>query len=86
MKSKTLIYLEARDLHALRAQARTQRISLAELVRRLVTRHLQGPPDIPPPEPSIYLKLVALGSSGRSDISERHDQYVADAVRREHAR
>jgi hypothetical protein len=29
---------------------------------------------------------VGLGDSGRADISARHDAYLADALRRKHAR
>ncbi len=86
MKSKTLIYLDLQDLNALRAEARTHGISLAELMRRLVRQHLEKRHPASPPSAETYLKLVALGMSGRADISERHDVYLADAFRRKHAR
>jgi hypothetical protein len=86
MKARTMVYLDPEQLQALRAEARAQGISLAELMRRLVKQHLeerQGP--LPAP-PKAYLKIVALGSSGRQDISERHDLYLGKALYREHAR
>ncbi len=86
MKSRTLIYLELQDLKTLRAEARTQGISLAELMRRLVRHHLDKGHPAPPPPVATYLKLVGLGDSGRADISARHDAYLADALRRKHAR
>jgi hypothetical protein len=86
MKSKTMVYLEREQLKALRARARAQRISLAELMRRLVAHHLREA-DIAPPVPtSAYEKLVALGASGRADVGDRHDAHLAEALRRDHAR
>lgn len=79
-----MVYLDAAELQALREEARARRISLAELVRRLVRQHLdQRRPAAPSAE--TYLKIVGLGSSGRDDISDRHDEYLGEALRREHA-
>lgn len=86
MKIRTMIYLEKRELHALREEARSQRISLAELLRRVVRQHLDRRQAPPAPDASAYLKIVALGASGQKDIAERHDHYLGDALRREHAR
>lgn len=86
MKARTMAYFDPEQLEALRAEAKAQRISLAELMRRLVKQHLeerQGPP-LSPAE--TYLKIVALGSSGRHDISKHHDTYLGEALRREHTR
>lgn len=79
-----MVYLDAEELRALREEARAQRISLAELVRRLVKQHLQKEH---PNEPSAqaYLQIIGLGSSGRDDISERHDEYLGETLRRQHA-
>jgi hypothetical protein len=81
-----MIYLETQQLKALRAKARAERISLAELVRRLVTKHLEEGQSLPPVPAADYAKIVALGSSGREDIADHHDAYLAEALRREHAR
>ncbi|MFQ5990713.1 MAG: ribbon-helix-helix protein, CopG family [Candidatus Methylomirabilales bacterium] len=86
MKERTMIYLDAEELEALREEARAQRVSLAELLRRAVKQYLDRHHAGPPPNPEAYLKIVALGASGRADISERHDHYLAEALRREHAR
>ena len=40
MKSRTMVYLEPEQLQSLQKEARNQRISLAELMRRLVKNHL----------------------------------------------
>lgn len=85
-KSRTMIYLDRDELETLRAEARAQRISLAELLRRLVRQHLERRVAPPPPSAAAHLKIVALGSSGRADVSARHDDYLGEALQREHAR
>lgn len=86
MKARTMVYLDAQQLADLRAEAGAQGISLAELMRRLVKQHLaEGAVPLAVIPPESYLKIVALGASGRQDISERHDTYLAEALRREHA-
>ena len=85
MKARTMAYFDPEQLEALRAEAKAQRISLAELMRRLVTPHLEERQGLPLPPTETYLKIVALGSSGRQDISEHHDTYLGKVLRRERA-
>ncbi len=86
MRARTLIYLDSADLEALRTEARSRGISLAELMRRLVREHVSGHKATKRPNRETYMKVVGLGSSGRRDISERHDVYLAEALRRDHSR
>ncbi len=86
MKARTLIYLEPADLEALRTEARNRGISLAELMRRLVREHVSARKITRRPTRETYMKIVGLGSSGRHDVSERHDFYLAEALRRDHSR
>jgi len=86
MKARTMVYLDPDQLEALRAEARAKRISLAELIRRLVQEHLEKRQGLPPVPPEAYLKIVALGSSGLEDVAEHHDSYLGRALHREHAR
>mgnify|MGYP001159153036 FL=1 len=86
MKARTMAYFDSEQLEALRAEAKAHGISLAELMRRLVKQHLEERQGLPLPPAETYLKIVALGSSGRQDISEHHDTYLGEALRREHAR
>jgi hypothetical protein len=81
-----MVYLEQEQLQSLKKEARNQRISLAELMRRLVNNHLNIDKGVPAAPPKAYLKIVGLGSSGKKDISENHDQYLGKAIRREHSR
>jgi hypothetical protein len=86
MKSRTMVYLEPEQLQSLQKEARSQRISLAELMRRLVKNHLTKDKGVPAVPQEAYLKIVGLGSSGKEDISKNHDQYLGKAIRREHSR
>ena len=86
MMARTMIYLDPPQFKALKARARAQGVSLAKLIRRLVKEHLEEHQPLAPVPPTAYARIVALGSSGRPDISQRHDVYLAEALHREHAR
>ncbi len=86
MKSRTMVYLEVEQLQSLQKEARSQRISLAELMRRLVKEHLTKDRGVPAAPKEAYLKIVGLGASGKKDISENHDRYLGKAILREHTR
>jgi hypothetical protein len=86
MRTRTMIYLDEDQHRALRREAEAEGVSMTELIRRLVRRHLAEQPSPPAVPPETYLRLVGIGSSGRRDVSERHDAYLGDAVRREHSR
>lgn len=86
MKARTMIYLDPEELEALRREARALGVSLAELVRRVVRQHLDESRVLRPNPSRALLKLVGLGSSGRSDVAERHDAYLGEALTREHLR
>lgn len=65
------------DLDArLRLEARRRGVSMAEIVREAVERHLPGR------EPGRPLSFFAVGKGGPADASERVDEYVLRAVRR----
>lgn len=75
MMSRTQISLDAEMLRRARDRARKHGVSLAEYVRRLVTRDLQKPGA--PADPSA---LFDLGSSGGSDVAADKDGMVGEAV------
>lgn len=85
MKARTMVYLDPGDYRALKAEAKRIGISLAELMRRVVREHLARQDTLPPVPKSVYMKIVAMGASGRDDVSDRHDAYLGEALRREHA-
>jgi hypothetical protein len=86
MLTRTIVSLERAQLRALKARARAEGISVAELMRRLVAQELQAerPPTSVPA--SAFERIVAMGASGRADVGDRHDALVADAIRKEHDR
>jgi hypothetical protein len=81
-----MVYLDPEQHRALRTEAAREGISMAELLRRLVARHLEQRRGSRPVAQDAYLRIVALGASGRRDISERHDTYLVGALRRDRAR
>jgi ribbon-helix-helix CopG family protein len=86
MKTKTMVYLEPDQHRALKARARAEGISMAELMRRLARAHLEQARRLPAVSPAAYDDLVSLGASGRSDIGDRHDAELARALRAKHVR
>jgi hypothetical protein len=86
MKARTMIYLDSEELKGLRSEAKAQGISLAELVRRVVRDHLSRQRATIKPQPQAYLRIIGLGASGQADVSERHDSFLGEAIRREHSR
>ena len=73
-------------MHALQARARVKGVSVAELIRSLIAEALQSNRHRPRVTAATYQRIVALGSSGRDDVADRHDAMLADALRREHDR
>ena len=76
---RMLIGFNERQLERLREQATERRVSVATLVRDAVD---QAYPDEANGRRAAHLRsLGALGQfhSGKSDISERHDEYLAEA-------
>ena len=79
-KKKPLqIYLRLDQVDALRALSRRKGESVAALVRRGVDRLLE---EIPPEEDPL-LEVVGLFDSGMGDLSEKHDQYIAQLIEEE---
>jgi hypothetical protein len=69
------IYLQPDQERILRAFAKREHISLAELIRRSIDRYVM---EVLPPDKDPSLGLIGLGHSGRSDLSARHDELVAE--------
>ena len=77
---RTQIYLTAKQHRRLRRAAAREGLSMTELLRRLVDRHLT-PPARPEFSKEAVMSFIGLGESGRDDISQRHDEAIAEAFR-----
>lgn len=75
------MYLKPAQHRALRRAAARRGVSMTELLRRLVDRYLMSPPAKPAFNKEEVMSFVALGESGRSDISELHDDALQRAFR-----
>jgi len=84
MRTRTIISIERAQLRALKARARAKGVSLAEFMRGLVTECLETERTETRVPRSTFERLVALGSSGVADVSDRHDARLADALGHEH--
>ena len=86
MRTRTILSLERAQLRELKARARARGVSFAAFMRGLVAECLEAerPPTLVPW--STFERIVALGSSGRADIGDRHDSLIADALKKEHDR
>ena len=83
--TRTQVYLPPSEYRDLKEEAKRLNISLAELLRQLVHQYLDKKVK-PTLTKKDYLGIVGLGTSGKSDVSEKHDQYLGEAIARENIR
>jgi hypothetical protein len=76
MMQRTQVSLDPAEHRQARRRAAELGISLAEYIRRLVRRDLEGPAAASPDVTSLF----GLGDSGGSDVGRRKDAYVGDAI------
>jgi len=76
-KKALQVYLRQDQLEALRALAKKEKVSIAELVRQGVDRLLAETPI----EDDPLWDLVNLGESGAGDLAAEHDRYLAELER-----
>lgn len=74
LKKKPIqMYIEPRQDAALVVLARKRGVSKAELIRESIEKYITAIPV----EDDPAMGLIGLGSSGKRDLSERHDRYIA---------
>ncbi|MFB6291344.1 MAG: CopG family transcriptional regulator [Candidatus Bipolaricaulia bacterium] len=71
---RTQIYLKPEQHSLLKREAERRGISLSELIRRLIGEHLETN------HSGESNSIVGLGESGKSNIAEKHDRYLGEAV------
>lgn len=78
---RTQIQLTEEQVKALRKIAITSHLSVAELIRRAVDTMIKSRVTVDPDERlKRALEIVGKFSSGKRDISRKHDAYLADAL------
>lgn len=80
---RTQVYFSEEQHRALRRAAKREGLSMTALLRRMVDRELGKRQDY---AKDAVMALADLGRSGRSDISENHDEALAEAFRDETVR
>lgn len=70
--TKTTVYLDADDYRRLKALARAQGGSAAELVREAVAEYVRHRAPAATPE------SIGVGRSGRGDVSARSEELLGD--------
>ena len=74
LKKKPIqIYIEPQQDNVLAALARHKGVSKAEIIRESLDRYLRQIPL----EEDPAMGLIGLGKSGKRNLSERHDEYLA---------
>lgn len=73
LKKKPIqIYIEPRQDEALGALSKKKGVSKAAIIRESVEKYLK---ELPVEEDSA-MGLIGLGSSGKGDLSAKHDKYL----------
>jgi hypothetical protein len=80
---RTQIQLTEKQAKALKKMAASQHLSSAELIRRAVDVLIKSSQTADPEERrKRALEITGRFSSGKSDVSRKHDKYLADAFGR----
>ncbi|MCD4754635.1 MAG: ribbon-helix-helix protein, CopG family [Deltaproteobacteria bacterium] len=80
---RTQIQVEEDQIEWLRAEAGTRGVSVSQLIREGITLFRAREERLPEEKKKRALAAVGRFSSGASDISERHDDYLAEAFSKE---
>jgi hypothetical protein len=74
LKKKPIqIYIESQQNHVLEDLSRKRGVSKAEIIRLSLDQFLRELPV----EEDPAMGLMGLGRSGKKDLSEQHDKYIA---------
>ncbi|WP_404980602.1 ribbon-helix-helix domain-containing protein [Carboxydichorda subterranea] len=79
---RTQVYLDPLEHEALKRRAAEEGVSMSQLLRRLVRQQL-GLRGATRAGADRLMRLVGIGASGWPDVSERHDDHLAEALGRE---
>ena len=77
---RTQVYLDPAHHGELKREARRAKISMTELVRRIVADHVEGRRGVGAFRKEEVLAFVGLGESGEAGTSENHDAALDEAL------
>ncbi len=80
---RTQIQIEEDQIEWLRAEARARGVSVSQLIREGVALFRTQEEHFPEDKKKRALAAVGRFSSGISDVSERHDDYLAEGFSKE---
>ncbi|MCK4782489.1 MAG: ribbon-helix-helix protein, CopG family [Desulfobacteraceae bacterium] len=80
---RTQIQMEEDQIEWLRAEAKARGVSVSQLIREGITIFRAREERFPEEKKKRALAAVGRFSSGASDISERHDDYLGEAFSKE---
>ncbi len=80
---RTQIQMEEDQIDWLRVEARSRGVSVSQLIREGVALFRAREERFPEEKKKRALAAVGRFSSNLSDVSERHDDYLAEAFRKE---
>jgi Ribbon-helix-helix protein, copG family len=80
---RTQIQIEEEQMEWLRSKARARGVSLSQLIREGIKFYRAHEEQLPENRKRKALEAVGRFSSGTSDVSEHHDDYLADAYKTE---
>jgi hypothetical protein len=83
---RTQVYLEAGQHRRLKREAQARDVSLAQLLRDIVSIHISGNKASPRFTKEDFLSITALGESGTPDGAKAHDHYLGEALADGHPR
>ncbi|MGD8880316.1 MAG: CopG family transcriptional regulator [Desulfobacterales bacterium] len=80
---RTQIQLEEEQMEWLRSKARARGVSVSQLIREGIKFYRTHEEQLPTHRKRKALEAVGRFSSGISDVSERHDDYLGKAYAKE---
>lgn len=81
---RTQIQFHKREYERIRNLAHRNRLSISEVVRRLVRNGLRAGLDLEEsaPEAESLLSVAGIGRSGLGDLGRQHDRYLEEDLNR----
>ena len=80
---RTQIQLKKEQMEWLRSKARARGVSVSQLIRESIEFYQTHEEQLPEDRKRKALEAVGRFSSGTSDVSARHDDYLAEAYGKE---